>query len=127
MLALEPLQPLPGRRVFLFSQRLPFDLELHDPPSHFIQLDRHAGRFHTEACRRLINEIYCLVWKESIGYVAVRKHRRSDKGGILDANLVVLLITLTESTEYGYRVFYSRFTDENRLEAAFESRVFLNV
>ena len=70
-LLLELGQPLLRRLVLLLAQPFALDLELHDPATHLVELDRHARRFHPQLGGGLVDEVDRLVWQETVGDVAV--------------------------------------------------------
>src|SRR5688572_21753440 len=57
----------------------------------------------------------------------MRERGSGDECGILDANAVVHFITFLEAAENGDGVFHAGFVNENRLEAAFEGGIFLDI
>ena len=77
--------------------------------------------------RRLVDEVDRLVRQLAVGDVAVGEHRGGDERGVADANAVVRLVALLEAAEDGDRVRDGRLADEDRLEAALERGVLLDV
>ena len=72
-LLLELLEALLRGLVFLFSQRLALDLELHDAAIDLVELGRHRVDLHPQLRRRFVDEIDRLVRQEAIGDVAGAK------------------------------------------------------
>ena len=75
----------------------------------------------------LVDEVDRLVGQEAVGDVAVREDRRRDQRGVLDPDLVVLLVALAQAAQDRDRVLDRRLADEHRLEAALERGVLLDV
>jgi hypothetical protein len=83
--------------------------------------------FRAQLRGRFVDEIDRLVRQEAIRDVAVRKRRRSDQRGILDAHAVMDFVAVAQTAQDRNRVFDARLIDEYRLEAAFERRIFFDV
>ncbi len=113
--------------VLLLAQALALDLELHDAAPHLVQLGRRAGRLHAQPGGRLVDQVDRLVGQEAVGDVAVREHGRGHQRGVLDAHLVVLLVALAQAAQDADRVLDGRLADEDRLEAALQRGVLLDV
>ena len=96
-LFLEPLKALPRGRVFLLTQPFALDFQLRDPATDLVELDRHARRFHPQLGGGLVDQVDRLVRQEPVADVAMRQDRRRDQRGILDPDLVVLLVSLAET------------------------------
>ena len=126
-LFLELLEALFRGLVFLFSQRLALDLELHHAAVDLIELGGHRVDFHSQLRRRLVDEIDRFVRQEAIGNVAVGEHRRRHDRRVLDANAVMNLVPLAEPAQDADGVFDGRLADHDRLEPPLEGRVLLDV
>ena len=113
--------------VGLLAQRLALDLELHPAPLGLVELDRHRVDLHPEPRGRLVDEIDRLVGQEAVGDVAVRQGRRRDERGIGDPDAVVDLVALAQAAQDRDRLLDGRLVDEDRLEAALEGGVLLDV
>ena len=124
---LELVQPGPRARVGLLAQGLPLDLELHDPAGQLVQLGRHRVDLGAQARRRLVDQVDGLVGQEPVGDVAVGQHGRRHQGRVLDAHAVMDLVALLEPAEDGDGVLHRRLVHHDRLEAALEGRVLLDV
>ena len=77
--------------------------------------------------RRLVDEVDGLVGQEAVGDVAVRQRRRGDQRRVGDAHAVVRLVALLEAAQDRDRVLDGRLADLDRLEAALERGVLLDV
>ena len=108
-------------------KRLLLDLELHDAPLDLVDLGRQRVDLDAQPRRRLVDEVDRLVGQEAVGDVAVRQRRRGDQRGVLDAHAVVDLVALLEAAQDRDRVLDDGLADEDRLEAALERRVLLDV
>src|SRR5215211_8282565 len=124
-LALDLLPPLGRGLVALDGDQL--DLELLDPPADLVDLGRHRRDLDRDARGGLVDEIDRLVGQEAVGDVAVRQRRRGDQSGVRDRDLVVRLVALLEPAEDGDRRLDARLADVDRLEAALERGVLLDV
>ena len=77
--------------------------------------------------RRFVDQIDRLVGQEAVGDVAVREHRGRDERAILDAHAVVHFVAVAQSAQDRDRILDAGLIDEDRLEAAFERGVLLDV
>jgi len=57
--------------VLFLAQSLALDLQLHDAATHFVELRRHARRFHAQLSSRFVHEVDRLVGQKAIRDVAV--------------------------------------------------------
>ena len=126
-LLLELLEALFRRLVFLLPERLAFDLELHDASVDFIELGRHRIDFHPQLRRGFVHQVDGFVGQESIGDVAVREHCGSHERSVLDADAMMNLVSLAQSSKDADRVFDRRLVHHHRLEPPFERGVLLDV
>ena len=111
----------------LLAHRGELDLELAHAPLGLVELERRGVDLHPEAGARLVDEVDGLVRQLPVGDVAVGEHRGGDQRGVADANAVVRLVALLEAAEDGDGVFDGRLAHEDRLEAALERGVLLDV
>src|SRR5581483_1928637 len=111
----------------LVLHRGELDLELAHAALSLVQLDGRRVDLHAQARRRLVDEVDRLVGQEAVGDVAMREHRGRDERGVADAHAVVRLVRLLQAAEDRDRVRHRRLADEDRLEAALERRVLLDV
>ena len=111
-------QPVARRRVVFFAQRLPLDLQLHDPARDFVELRRHGLDLGAELGRRFVDQIDRLVRQKPVGDIAVRQHRGADQRGIFDAHAVVHFVALAQAAQDRNRVLDARLIDEIRAGSA---------
>ena len=113
--------------VRLLRHRGELDLELAHAPVGLVELDRARVDLHPQPRRSLVDEVDRLVRQEPVGDVAIRQHRRGDERGVADAHAVMRLVALLQPAQDRDRVGDRRLADEDRLEAALERRVLLDV
>src|SRR5207249_2595117 len=126
-LLVQAAQSLLAPRVGLPAQGLALDLELTRPALELVELDRHGVDLHAQPRGRLVHQVDRLVGELAVGDVAAGEHGRRDQGRVLDADAVVDLVALLEPAEDRDRVLDRRLAHEDRLEAALERRVLLDV
>ena len=126
-LALERLEPRLRCVVLLLAQRLALDLELDPPALELVQFDGHRIHLHPQPAGRLVDQVDRLVGQEAVGDVAVAQHRGGDERGVGDPHAVVVLVALTQAAQDRDRLLDGRLVDEDRLEAALEGGVLLDV
>ena len=95
--------------------------------SSLVELDRHRVDLHPEARRGLVDEVDRLVRQEPVGDVALAERRRRDERRIRDPDAVVDLVALAQAAQDRDRLLDRRLVDEDRLEAALEGGVLLDV
>ena len=122
-LALERLAHALG----LVRHRGELDLELPHAPVGLVELDGRGVDLHAQARRRLVDEVDRLVGEEAVGDVAVGEHGRGDERRVADLDAVVRLVALLQPAQDRDRVRDRRLADEDRLEAALERGVLLDV
>ena len=103
------------------------DLELLDAALDLVDLGRDGGELDADARRGLVDQVDRLVGEEAVGDVAVAEHRGGDQRGVGDADVVVRLVALLEPAQDRDRVLDGRLADVDRLEAALERGVLLDV
>src|SRR4051794_808676 len=121
------LEPLAAGGVVLLLQRGLLDLELHHAPRDLVELLGHRVDLGADDGARLVDEVDRLVGQEAVGDVAVRQRRRGDDRRVLDADAVVDLEALAQPAQDRDRVLDRRLVDDDRLEAALERGVLLDV
>ena len=126
-LASELVQALLARRVGLLLQRLLLDLQLHHAALDGLDLERHRVDLHLDLGGGLVDQVDGLVGQEAVGDVAIGQHRRCDQRRVLDADAVVHLVALAQPAQDVDRVLHAGLAGEDRLEAARERRVLLDV
>src|SRR3954466_4701733 len=115
-----------GRGLVLVDGDL-LDLELLDPALDLVDLGRDAGELDGDARGRLVDEVDRLVGQETVGDVAVAQRRGGDQRGVGDRDAVVGLVALLEAAQDRDRALEGRLADVDRLEAALERGVLLDV
>ena len=123
----EPLQPILGAGVALLFQRLLLDLEPHDLAIEIVELFGLGIDLHAQPRRRLVDKVDGLVGQEAVGDVAVRQRRRRHQSGVGDFHLVVRLVLFLEAAQDRDGVLDARLVDIDRLEAARQCGVLLDV
>ena len=108
---------LPGCIIFLL-QGLLLNLQLENLAAHLIQWPRHGFNLRAELGCRLIHQVNGLVRQETVGNITVRQHSCRYQGRIPDADAMVHLVTLLQSTENGNGILHGRLPYHDRLEAA---------
>ena len=115
-----------GRGLVLGHRDL-LDLELLDPALDLVDLGRHRGQLDADAAGGLVDEVDRLVGEEAVGDVAVAEGGGGDQRRVGDRDLVVRLVALLEAAQDRDRVLDRRLADVDRLEAALERGVLLDV
>ena len=111
----------------LLAHRGELDLELPHGAVGLVELDRRAVDLHLQAGRGLVDEVDRLVGQLPVGDVAVGEHGRGDERSVADPDAVVRLVLLLQAAQDRDRVDDRRLADEDRLEAALERGVLLDV
>src|SRR5882672_587017 len=126
-LIFEFLQALARNLIGLLLQRLALDFELHNAARDFVQIRRHRIDLGSQFRGGLVNQVNRLVGQEAVGDVAVREHGGGDQRRVPDPHAVMHFVALLQPTQDRDRILDRRLLDHDRLEAAFERGVFLNV
>ena len=126
-LTLDRLTALARRIVLLLGHRLVLDLELHDPPLDLVDLDRKRVDLDAQLRGRLVDQVDRLVGQKAVGDVAMAESRRRDDRAVGDAHPVVHLVALLQPAQDRDRVLDRGLADHDRLEAALERGVLLDV
>ena len=124
-LALDLLLALGGGLVLADGDHL--DLELLDPALDLVDLGRDGGELDGDARGGLVDEVDRLVGEEAVGDVAVAQRGGGDQRGVGDRDAVVRLVALLEAAQDRDRALEARLADVDRLEAALERGVLLDV
>src|SRR4051794_27552073 len=124
-LALDLLLALGGGLVVADGHAL--DLELLDAALDLVDLRGHRGELDGDAGGGLVDEVDRLVGEEAVGDVAVRQRRGGDQRGVGDRDAVVGLVALLEAAQDRNRALEGRLADVDRLEAALQGGVLLDV
>ena len=120
-------EPVPGRGVRFLPQRLAFDLEPHDPALDFVEFDGQGIDLHAELRRGLVHQVDGLVGEEPVGDVPVGEHGGGHERRVFEADAMMDFVPFAQATEDGDGVFHRRLVHLDRLEAALEGRVLLDV
>ena len=126
-LLLDGLAAVHRALVFLFLQRGPLDLELHDAALDLVDLLRHRVDLDAEARRGLVEQVDGFVRQEAVADIAVRERRRGDDGVVRDADAVVRLVALLEPAQDGDRALDAGLAHVHGLEATLERGVLLHM
>src|SRR5207245_213940 len=113
--------------VALLFQRRQLNLQLDDAPVEEVYVVRQRVDLHAQPGGGLVHQVNRLVRQETVRDVPVRQGRGGNQGRVLDAHPVVDFVTLIQSAQDSNGVFNARFTNQDRLEAALESGVLLDV
>ena len=116
-----------GGVVLLLGERRQLDLELHRAALELVDLLGQRVDLDAQPAGRLVDEVDRLVGQEAVGDVAVAERRGGDRRGVLDADAVMDLVALLQAAEDRDRVLDGRLADHDRLEAALERGVLLDV
>jgi hypothetical protein len=113
--------------VLVFDR--PFLLAAHDGDLvvELAQLGRRRQDRETQACAGLVEQVNRLVGQEAVAHVAVGEVRRRDDGAVGDRDLVERFVLVAQPLEDVDRVGQRGLVHLNRLEAALEGGVFLEV
>ena len=123
----ELLQPLLRMRVGFVQQRLALDFQMQDAPLDFINFDGQRIQLHAQARGGFVDQVDGLVRKKPVGDVAVGKRGGRQDRRVLNAHAVVQLVALFQSAQNRDGVFDGRLGNQDRLEAALERRILLDV
>ena len=115
------------RLVVLAFYRLAFYLQLCQLTRYLVQLLRHAVTLHPQLCCRLVHQVYRLVGQETVGDVSLRELHGSDAGIILYTYLVMVLVSLLQTSQYGDGAQLVRLVHHHRLEPSLQRLVLLKV
>ena len=124
---LQMLQTLFAKPVFFFFQRRLLNLHLHDFAPQLVKLRRHRIQFRLNERARLIHQVDGLVRQEPVGNVPVGQGSRRHQRAVCDLHPVEHFIALLQATQDGDGVLHRRFIHHDRLETAFQRRIFLDV
>ncbi len=113
--------------VVVLLQRGLLDFQLHDVAADVVHLGRHGVDFRTNHGARLVDEVNRLVGQEAVGDVAVGERRGGNQGVVLNLHAVEDLIALLQTAQDGDGVLDRRLADHDRLEAALQCGVLLDI
>ena len=121
------LQSLARVFVLLLGEGLALHLQLHGRAVELVDFTGHGVQLDLQAGSGLVNEVDGLVGQESVRDVAVAQGGGGHEGAVGDVHAVVHLVAFLEASQNGDGVFDARLGDVDGLEAALQSRVFLDV
>ena len=104
-----------------------FLLEAFEVDEGLAQADGVGGFVHAHAAAGLVDEVDGLVGHETVGHVAGRQVGGGVEGLVGDDEFVVFFVTALDALEDLDGLFDGRLLDEDRLEAAFEGGVVLDM
>ena len=120
-------EALARMRVGFFRERLTLDFDVENFPLDFVDFGGQGIKFHAQASGGFIDQVDGLIGEKAIGDIALRKHRRRDNGGVLNAHAVVHFVAFFQTAQDGDGVFDGRFGNDHGLKTALERRVFFDV
>jgi hypothetical protein len=123
----QPLEPLPGALVGLLLERELLHLQPVDLALQYVDLHRPRVDLHPQPGRRLVDQVDRLVRQEPGGDVPVGQGRGRNQRGVGDVDLVVRLVAVLEPAQDRDGVLDGRLADQDRLEAALQRGVLLDV
>src|SRR3954452_17702918 len=115
-----------GRGLVLADGDL-LDLQLLDPALDLVDLRGDGGQLDGHAGGGLVDQVDGLVGQEAVRDVAVAQRGGGDQRGVRDGHAVVGLVALLEPAQDGDGVLDGRLADVDRLEAALQRGVLLDV
>ena len=92
-------QPVLTQMIRLFLKSRLLNLHLHNLSGQFIQFCRHGIKFCLDHRTGLIDQIDCLIRKEPVADIAVRKGSRRYQSRVCNLYAVVNLVPLLQSTK----------------------------
>ena len=117
-------QPFLATRIRFLFQGFAFDLELNDSSVQFIDIFWLTIDSHAQSCCCFINQIDCLIRKEAISNVAVRKSGCCNNCTIRDTYAMVEFIFFFQTAQDRDGIRDRWFGNEDRLETSCQSCVF---
>src|SRR5579872_3386692 len=102
-------------RVTFPEQRLALNFELQNPPFNVIDLDGKRIKLHAQGGCRFVYQIDSLVWKKTIGDVAMGKRSRGDNGSIFDAHAVMKFVAGFKTIQNGDGILIRGLRDQHWL------------
>ena len=94
---------------------------------HFVQFCGHRVKFRFYHCAGFIHKVDGLIRQEAIGDIAVGQRRGGNQRSVLNLNAVVDLVALLQAAQDRDGVLDGRLVHHDRLETAFQCRVFLDI
>ena len=110
-----------------FLECFSFDLKTRNLAVRFFKCRRHVLERKAQRRRRFVDKIDGLIRQESLRDVARGKLHRRDHRTVGNVHAVEKLVALFEAAQNGDRVLHARLVDVDRLEAARQRRIVLDV
>ena len=126
-LLLQLLQALPAQGVLFLLQRCDFDLHLEDPALLLVQLLRKGIHLRLDERAGFIDQIDRLIREKTVRNIPVGQHRRAHERVVHDLDAVVDLVALFQASQDRDGVLHGRLRHKDRLEAALQSGVLLDI
>ena len=126
-LLFEPAEAFDRRRVLLLAKRLALDLELHDPPTHLVELGRHGIDLHAQLRGGFVDEVDRLVRQKPVGDVAMRQDCGRHERGVLERDAVMDLVPVAKTAQNRDGVLDGRFAHQDGLKTTLERGILLDV
>ena len=103
------------------------NLELRDFTGHLIKFFGNAVHLDTQLGSSLVDEVNGLVGQETVADITLAQLHSCDDGIVLDTHLMVVLVTLLQTTQDGDCALLVGFVDHYNLETTLQCLVFLKV
>ena len=113
--------------IALAAYGFSLDLQLPYAAVEVVDLLGHGVHLQAQARRRLVDQIDSLVGQETLRDVAVRELDGGDDSLVLDAHLVVVLVTLLQAAQDRYGILGRWLVDHDLLETALQCLVLLEI
>ena len=113
--------------IFFALDGLAFYLKLFKLTFYFIHLFWQWVALHTQLGGCLIHQVDGFIRQVTIGDVTVAQFYRSDDGFVFDTHLMVVLVTLLQSSQDRDRTCRIRFINHNGLESTFQSFILFEI
>ena len=113
--------------VLFTLDSLTFNFDLLQPTFDFIQFFWKRITLHTQFGSRFIHQVDGLIRQETVGNVTVAQFHCRDDGFVFDTHLMVVLVTLLQSTQDGDRAGRIRFVYHNCLETTFQCLILFEI
>ena len=113
--------------VALALDGLALNFQLLQPAAQFVNLFGHRIALHAEFGGGFVHQVDGLVGQEAVGDVAVAEFYGGNDGFVLDAHLVVVLVTFLQAAEDGDGRGHVRLINHHGLESTLQGFVFLKV
>ena len=113
--------------IILPLDGLPFNFKLPDLAFQLVQLIRHRIHFKPKLGSTFVNQVYGLVWQETVCDVPVGQFYCSNDGFVLDAHMMMGFIPVFKPSQNGNGIFNTGFLNHHFLEPSFQGLVLLKI